>query len=346
MNTLSITGKKRESYQIEFEHSLLWESALGIAAITNIPLLDTLEKEKEFEKIISEMPGELKNELDYVEKNNTWKSLLQLLHMFNGSTLEQFTEFIQQLSAEELCYNCLPYIGNKLQKIRRQASKGDLHAMNALQKATKDNPFFPSYIEFIFHVDKQQLKKHLCDVITLWYNLVIFPQSEELFEIIERDLLEKRTMAVKMNAEEFVAWATNGSEYIPEPGVYRVLFIPQMTYRPWTIVSDIEGTKVFYYPIPNYNIYPNDPYLPDYLLIQKFKALGDEVRLRMVKLLSEDDYTLKEISERLDLGKSTAHHHLKILRAASLVGIKTSKYTIKENSVTSLSKELQLYLKQ
>jgi DNA-binding transcriptional ArsR family regulator len=86
--------------------------------------------------------------------------------------------------------------------------------------------------------------------------------------------------------------------------------------------------------------------LPNYFLVQKHKALGDEVRLKMIKLLYERDYTLQEITEKLELGKSTAHHHLKILRAATLVEIKSSKYRLRDKSINSLSKELEIYLNQ
>ena len=48
MNALTITGRKRESYKVELEYSLLWECALGIAAITNTTDLDTLEKKRCF----------------------------------------------------------------------------------------------------------------------------------------------------------------------------------------------------------------------------------------------------------------------------------------------------------
>ena len=346
VNTISITGRKRESYRVEFEYSLLWECALGIAAITNTPLLDTLEREKEFERFADEFSAKLKTELAYVEKNNTWKSLLQLLHVFEGDDFAEFTNFIQQLSVEELAYYCFPFVGDHLQEIRRQASQGNEDAVCLLKEVTKANHFFPGYIEFIHQVDADELKRHLRSVMTLWFDHVIQPQSEKITGMLERDLAEKKVMKEELTAEEFVAWVTNGTEYVPEPSVYRVLLIPQMTYRPWTIVSDLEGTKVFYYPIANTSIHPDDRYLPDFLLLQKYKALGDEVRLRMLKLLSEKDCTLKEITEQLDVGKSTAHHHLKLLRAASLVGIQSSKYTLKGNSIASLAKELELYFNQ
>lgn len=346
MNTLSITGRKRESYRVEFDYSLLWECALGIAAITNSPLLDTLEKEREFKKLKSDISTALEKELDYVEKNNTWKSLLQLLHVYSDKDLVGFTNFITKLPEEELKYLCLPYTGNENQEIRNLAAIGDKDSVRTLKEVTKEISFFSSYIDFIHLVNINELKNHLCSVMTLWFDLVIAPHSEQLMVIIERDLTDKNVMKDKLAVEEFVAWTTHGTEYSPEPSVHRVLLIPQMTYRPWTIVSDIEETKVFYYPIPTTSIYPDDPYLPDFLLVQKHKALGDEIRLRMLKLLSERDCSLKEITEQLDIGKSTAHHHLKLLRAASLVGIRSGKYRVKEKSITSLSKELELYFNQ
>ncbi|GKV55022.1 transcriptional regulator [Sporosarcina sp. NCCP-2222] len=344
MNTLSITGRKKETYIVELEYSLLLESALGIAAFTNTPLLDTLEKEKSFEMLRKNMPDPLLAELKYVEANNTWKSLLQLLHVCTESTLEGFAVFLKTLSDKELKYHCLPYTGGRNENTRIAASTGDLNAVKQLQTVTEDIGFFPTYITFIHEVNGDDLKKHLTKVLTLWHEIVVLPEADQLLAIASRDMKQKRMMQEKLSAEEFVTWATGGTEYSPEPSVSRVLLIPQMSYRPWTIVSDIENTKVFYYPIPSTSIYPDDPYLPDYLLIQKYKALGDETRLRMIKLLSKKDYTLKEIAEQLNIGKSTAHHHLKLLRAASLVGIRSSKYVMKPKSITSLPTELQQYL--
>lgn len=76
----------------------------------------------------------------------------------------------------------------------------------------------------------------------------------------------------------------------------------------------------------------------------KHKALGDEARLRIVKMLFEKERTLQEITERLQLGKSTVHHHLKLLRAAKLVDIHDGKYILRKKAVQSLAKELDMFL--
>lgn len=86
--------------------------------------------------------------------------------------------------------------------------------------------------------------------------------------------------------------------------------------------------------------------MPSNFLVQKHKALGDEVRLRIVKLLSENDRSLQSLTEQLNMGKTTIHHHLKILRAAKIVGMNGLKYSLKANVLGLLSKELDQYIKQ
>ncbi|MGP4082927.1 ArsR/SmtB family transcription factor [Pseudalkalibacillus sp. R45] len=347
MNVLNIAGKKRETYQVHLEYSLLWESALGIAAVTNKRLFDTLEKEKEFERLLEVMPNDLSVELKYVEQNNTWKCLLQLLNYYEDNyELETFTTYIEGLSEREIRYICLPFIGKNAQNIRKRASDQDMDSIQVLKELTYDNHFFPDYIEFICNVDVLDLKKHLVSVISKWFQEVINPASDKIANILKNDFKTKEIMKEKMGGEEFVHWVTGGINYVPEPDVKKVLLIPQLTYRPWTIESYMEEMKVFYYPVSNESINPEDRYVPNYFLIQKHKAIGEEVRLKMIKLLYERDHTLQEITDKLDLGKSTAHHHLKNLRAAKLVDIKSSKYRLRDTSIHSLHKELELYLNQ
>lgn len=74
--------------------------------------------------------------------------------------------------------------------------------------------------------------------------------------------------------------------------------------------------------------------------------MADVVRLRIGKLLYEQNLTLQDITEQLNIGKSTVHHPLKILRVAKLVEIIVAKYAHKRKSLDMLSKELEFYLNQ
>ncbi|WP_410982946.1 ArsR/SmtB family transcription factor [Bacillus cereus] len=345
MEVLHVTSRKRETYDVQVKHSILFECALGIAAITNTKLIDTLEKSRnEWEEMRQSVSVEMQEHLRFVEKHNTWKALLQLLYQEDFQDLYEFTQYINSLLEFELKYICIPFVGCKYEEKRKNAANGEREAVQALQEITSSNPLFPAYIDFICKVDIQLLKDHLIAVMTGWYEAVIEPEAEKLSRILKQDYETKREMKEKMQAEEFVEWATGGVTYSPEPSVYHVLLIPQYTYRPWNIEADIEGTKIFHYPIANESIHPEDSYEPSYFLVHKHKALGDEARLRIVKLLFEQDRTLQEITEQLNLGKSTVHHHLKILRSAKLVDIQGAKYTLKKKAVEAISKELEIYL--
>lgn len=347
MDVLNATGRKRETYQIEMKYSALWECALGIAAVTNTPLMDSLEKPMSYWTQTKEsLSKELREQLNDVEKNNTWKALLQLLHQKDFSTLSSFVSYIQGLPTIELRFICIPFVGDSHQITRKRAASEKGAAMKEMKELTSGNAFFPDYIEFICKTDVEHLKSHLIQVMTGWYKEIIEVELDQLNNMLQTDIEAKIRMEQKMHAEEFVEWATAGISYAPEPSVHKVLLIPHFVYRPWNIVADMEGTKVFYYPISNESISPDDKYLPSNFLVLKQKALGDEARLRIVKLLFENDRTLRDITEKLAMGKSTIHHHLKILRSAQLVKIKNSKYVLKRKSIDSLAKEIDLYLHQ
>ncbi len=345
MEVFHVTSRKRETYNVQMRYSILFECALGIAAITHKRLIDTLEKsQSEWEEIKQSLTKEMKEQLQFVEEHNTWKALLQLLYEEDFRALSQFHAKIDSLSEEDFKYICLPFLGEKYQEKRTLAASGNVTAIHELMKLTQEHQFFSTYIRFICDVDVRLLKAHLIAVMTGWYESVIKKEEKEILAIFKRDYEAKNEMNKKMKPEEFVEWATGGVNYMPEPSVHHVLLIPQVTYRPWNIEADIEDTKVLHYPVANESIHPEDPFEPNYFLVQKHKALGDEARLRIVKMLSEKERTLQEITERLQLGKSTVHHHLKLLRAAKLVDIHDGKYVLRKKAVQSLAKELDAFL--
>ncbi|MGR9047853.1 ArsR/SmtB family transcription factor [Halobacillus faecis] len=345
MEVFSMSSRKRETYQVEVKHSLLWEAALGIAAITNERLLDTLDyTEKQWQAIKQSLSVEMLDHLETVQEHNTWKTILLLLHERDMDSVEEFNDFVTELEEEEFRYIAIPYLGRDHQDDRRLASRGDQKAVVRLQNVSKDNAFFPQYIAYISQVGMSNLKKHIQEVMTGWYESVVEPDKVKLGGILERDALSKNKRLEKLEAEDFVEWATHGIRYVPEPSVYKVIMVPQFIYRPWNVEADIEGAKIFYYPVANESIHPNDPYVPDQMLVQKFKALGDENRLRMLKILMGGGRTLKEMTEEVGMGKTTVYHHLKLLKSARLIVAYGPRYHVSPRAWEMLPKELELFL--
>ena len=51
----------------------------------------------------------------------------------------------------------------------------------------------------------------------------------------------------------------------------------------------------------------------------RFRAFGDETRLRLLELLSSGERTVADLMEATALGQSLVSHHLRTLRGAGLV---------------------------
>ncbi|NMB54059.1 MAG: metalloregulator ArsR/SmtB family transcription factor [Leptolinea sp.] len=60
----------------------------------------------------------------------------------------------------------------------------------------------------------------------------------------------------------------------------------------------------------------------EYSLLNMLKALADESRLALIRLLSEGEHTVGELAQLLDLGEPTISHHLSRLRENRLVSLR------------------------
>ncbi len=71
----------------------------------------------------------------------------------------------------------------------------------------------------------------------------------------------------------------------------------------------------------------------------RFRALGDETRIRLLELLREGECTVAELMDATGLGQSLVSHHLRVLRYAGLVTSRRdgrwSRYSVAENPLAA-----------
>ncbi len=76
MDVIHSTVRKRKTYEVVIHRSILWECALGIAAITNDRLLHTLDKPTSYwTKLRSSLSQELQDNLNLVQKKQLLESI-------------------------------------------------------------------------------------------------------------------------------------------------------------------------------------------------------------------------------------------------------------------------------
>jgi len=76
-----------------------------------------------------------------------------------------------------------------------------------------------------------------------------------------------------------------------------------------------------------------------------FEAVGDETRLKILKLLSQHDaLCVCEIQQAFDVGQPTISHHLRVLREAGLVEVMRrgtwAYYSLRKEAVKWLIQDL------
>ena len=71
----------------------------------------------------------------------------------------------------------------------------------------------------------------------------------------------------------------------------------------------------------------------------RFRALGDETRLRILEQLVPGERSVTELTERVDIGQSLMSHHLRTLREAGLVAVRREgrwiHYAIAESALAA-----------
>lgn len=158
-----------------------------------------------------------------------------------------------------------------------------------------------------------QAKRELLAVVAAWEESV-FPG------VVEPTLRDLAGVAAAMRRELRAGPGPTpaglGWDYVPEPGISRVVVIPSFVIRPHEHEFEHEQTKILCVPVE-----PRERALAESGadLLAFARALGDDTRVRMVLALAERDIPAQELADLTGAGLTTSLHHLAVLRQAGLV---------------------------
>jgi DNA-binding transcriptional ArsR family regulator len=224
-----------------------------------------------------------------------------------------------------------------------QAAAGDLDAFDQMVEMLdgKTDPGLRRLLE----MDPDDSLEGLVGVMRR-FNDEIFRDGHDVAAVLCRDADEKHTLAATMPPEQLVETATNGITFELRPEVSGVVLVPSAVLRPWVVISEHGGLHVFAYPVSAEQL-GADPDAPSPWMVDFYKALGDERRLRILSRLAEGPATLPDMTEHLGLAKSTTYHHLRVLRSAGLVRVTVGAdktYSLRLDAVPEAGRMLQAYL--
>jgi DNA-binding transcriptional ArsR family regulator len=169
---------------------------------------------------------------------------------------------------------------------------------------------------------RQPVEYHhrLVGVLEAWQTR--FAEVEDrVATMIRRDADDRAGDIRTLDRIDLIERTTGGIRWIPEATVGRVILAPSYFARPYNYIFSGEGWRLFVYPLADSALDGTDPLAPPPAIVRLHRALGDETRLRILKLLTERDLYLTEIAHELGLTKPTIKHHLALLRSAGLLTV-------------------------
>ena len=315
--------------EVEIEVAEAAEVLMSICALGDRDDYDTFDLGPDWLRDqLEAVPPDLLEAVDELKLGSMKVSAHLLGLVFETPKPRTFPAFLERLEATdpvEVKLHVFAYYGNSFSHLSgpdviERAAKGDPEAREAfLQSIAEFSEKHETYRNLL-ELDGEVVKTKLLDLLPRWYEHVFAPHEQEWRQAAERDAESKRALARKRSPEQLVELATRGFQYTPGPAIRTIAFFPSWWMRPWVILWEHKGAKIFCYPIapPPEEAEAGSPAE----LVRLYKALGDEKRLRLLKRLSDGPLTLGEAASELGLAKSTAHHHLAILRHAGFLTVR------------------------
>jgi DNA-binding transcriptional ArsR family regulator len=184
-------------------------------------------------------------------------------------------------------------------------------------------------------------------VLGLWLGL-FQPIEDRVRAMIRRDADARAGDIATLRPTELIERTTGGIRWLAEPGIRRVILAPSYFARPYNFVLAGDDWRMFGYPIADEALDAGDPLAPPAAVVRLHRALGDETRLRILRLLAGRDHYLTEIAAALELSKPTIKHHLALLRAAGLVTLTEegglSYYSLRRGTIEANGRGLIDYI--
>ncbi len=219
-------------------------------------------------------------------------------------------------------------------------------AVMAARAATHHDRAFETWVASIYR-EPSTVIEPAKRILAAW--LESFREIEPRVEaMIQRDYDDRADDRASLPPLELIERTTGGIRWLSEQGVRRVILAPSYFARPYNFLLGGGEWRMFGYPIADSALDGTDPLAPPAAVVRLHRALGDDTRLRILRLLRDRDLYLTEIAQQLDLSKPTIKHHLALLRAAGLVTITEAGsviyYSLRPTRLDDASGEIKRFL--
>ncbi|MDQ2966582.1 MAG: metalloregulator ArsR/SmtB family transcription factor [Chloroflexota bacterium] len=261
-------------------------------------------------------------------------------------TPRQFVESLEAADARDVvrAVLCEAFLTPGLPELLEQAIGGD---KAVIAKVTELLPEWHRKERLGMLLDPAGTHREIVTALRGWLE-AFEPISDRIGALTERDYALRAGDRGSLKGVDLIERTTNGLRYLGDPGIRRVILAPSYFSRPYNFLLAGPDWRFFGYPIADEALDAVDPLSPPQSVVRLHRALGDQTRMKILKLLAGRDLYLTEIAQQLDLSKPTIKHHLALLRSAGLVTIVEAGtvmyYSLRRQRLDDASIELKRFL--
>lgn len=333
-----------ETIQLKVEQSPVWELILGIAGYTHKQLRHTFEMDEEWTTNENLMPPSLLQLLNEIEETNLWYGMLLLQNQLSAASVQEFLNSLSTVSTTDFYDWLLPYHDRLSESLRMEAVRepGYPEVWRKYADLFKGHDYLEGYVHQLLLLSQSEISELMIRVLTEWEKWTSQKEEwEKWLQALAFEQKQHRQLDARNSVAE-IERVTDGVEYLPEPSVWSVKLIPQVSYRPWVLTIRTADTKLFFYPVKEEHLL--EPGVPSKELIRGHKALGDELRLKLLFQLQKHPLSLQELSSQFVTSKTTLHHQLALLKAAKFIRVEKGIYSINPDKLEAFSSQLARYM--
>ena len=229
-----------------------------------------------------------------------------------------------------------------------RALAGNVRARAEVRRTLGLNPPARRSIDRLFATPPETLQIQIAEIVEAWAATVFPAFADDALDLIRRDVLDKERLFRSLPAIEAVRASTNGVEFDLTGWATEIVLVPTVALRPFIAPVESGPIQIVLCSVAD-EAFDQDPAAPPRRLVKIATALGDELRLRILRELAGDEYTASQLSTRLGIERTSLHHHLGILRSAGLItaradGVQSWRYTSRHGGIRDATDGLQRYL--
>jgi len=290
-----------------------------------------------------------------IGSGDVWLALITLLpETTEGGSIADFIEFLTDYDPADLRHRLIrihDLVDDEHRELIADAAEAQRGALDRLLALSgfdgHHRDRWREALRFLLELSPDGTKELLVRIVSDVQTDTFARHETDFRAFLEADVLVKRGVEARVSPRRLIEIATSGVS-LPVEGTTRpIVLMPSMVARPRVVACEGSEFLVLVYPVPD-ECLEMDLDAPTRWLVDVHKALGDERRLRVLRRLADADATLAELSEGVDIAKSTLHHHIALLRTAGLVTVRTDpkkRYSLRRDTLAEAASLLDHYLR-